>query len=44
MTPDEHLNAFLAYVAGLLGDFDRYVASHPKDLGKDQLSSGRDVA
>jgi hypothetical protein len=35
MTPDEHLNAFLAYVAGLLGDFDRYIASQPTDPGRD---------
>ena len=35
MTLDEHLNAFLAYVAGLLGDFDRYIASQPKDPAKD---------
>jgi hypothetical protein len=31
MTLDEHVNAFLAYVAGLLADFDRYVATRPKD-------------
>jgi hypothetical protein len=35
MSLDEHVNAFLAYVAGLLGDFDRYVASQPKDPAKD---------
>jgi hypothetical protein len=35
MTLDQHTNAFLAYVAGLLGDFDRYVASQPQDPGKD---------
>jgi hypothetical protein len=35
MSLDEHLNAFLAYVAGLLGDFDRYIATQPKDPGKD---------
>jgi hypothetical protein len=35
MTLDEHLNAFLAYVAGLLGDFDRYIAIEPKDPAKD---------
>jgi len=29
MTLDDHTDAFLAYVAGLLGDFDRYVASRP---------------
>jgi len=26
MTPDQHRQAFLAYVAGLIGDFDRYLA------------------
>jgi hypothetical protein len=35
MTLDEHVKAFLAYVAGLLGDFDRYVASEPEDPAKD---------
>jgi hypothetical protein len=35
MTLDEHAQAFLAYVAGLLGDFDRYVASGPEDPAKD---------
>jgi Helix-turn-helix domain len=35
MTVDEHANAFLAYVAGLLGDFDRYIATQPGRLDKD---------
>lgn len=35
MTLDEHANAFLAYVAGLLGDFDRYIATQPNDPGRD---------
>ena len=35
MTIDEHVNAFLAYVAGLLGDFDRYTATRPEDPVKD---------
>jgi hypothetical protein len=35
MTLDEHVKAFLAYVAGLLGDFDRYVASEPEDPTSD---------
>ena len=35
MTLDEHLNAFLAYVAGLLADFDRYIATQPEDPVKD---------
>ena len=29
MTAAEHTQAFLAYVAGLLADFDRYLATHP---------------
>ena len=35
MTLDQHVNAFLAYVAGLLGDFDRYIASEPEHPGED---------
>src|SRR5258708_15092704 len=35
MTIDEHVSAFLAYVAGLLGDFDRYAATQPEDPAKD---------
>jgi hypothetical protein len=35
MTLDEHLNAFLAYVARLLADFDRYIATQPEDPVKD---------
>lgn len=35
MTLDEHVNAFLAYVAGLLGDFDRYIATEPEHPGED---------
>jgi Helix-turn-helix domain len=35
MTIDEHVNAFLAYVAGLLGDFGRYAATQPEDPVKD---------
>src|SRR5215469_114331 len=31
MTLDEHTQAFTAYVAGLLADFDRYIASAPSD-------------
>jgi len=31
MTLDEHTQAFTAYVAGLLADFERYVASEPAD-------------
>jgi hypothetical protein len=36
MSMDEHTHAFMAYVAGLLGDFDRYLAAAP--------SPGRDGA
>jgi DNA-binding transcriptional ArsR family regulator len=35
MTLDDHVNAFLGYVAGLLGDFDRYIATGPADPVKD---------
>lgn len=35
MTLDEHVTAFLAYVAGLLGDFDRYIATKPEHPGTD---------
>jgi hypothetical protein len=35
MTMDEHASAFLAYVAGLLGDFDRYAATQPEDPATD---------
>jgi DNA-binding transcriptional ArsR family regulator len=31
MTPEEHKQAFLLYVAGLLADFDRYLAAGPPD-------------
>ena len=31
MTLDEHAQAFIAYIAGLLADFDRYIASAPAD-------------
>jgi DNA-binding transcriptional ArsR family regulator len=35
MTAQEHGSAFLAYVAGLLGDFDRYLAAGPADPALD---------
>lgn len=35
MTPDEHAQAFMAYIAGLLGDFDRYLAAGPPDPLRD---------
>ncbi|HUC58155.1 MAG TPA: helix-turn-helix domain-containing protein [Streptosporangiaceae bacterium] len=31
MTLEDHAQAFMAYIAGLLGDFDRYLASEPAD-------------
>jgi hypothetical protein len=38
MTPDEHAHAFTAYIAGLLADFDRYIASAPADPVSDGAS------
>ena len=35
MTPDEHAQAFMAYIAGLLADFDRYLATAPPDPARD---------
>ena len=35
MSLEEHGSAFLAYVAGLLGDFDRYLATEPEDPARD---------
>jgi AcrR family transcriptional regulator len=35
MTPDEHAHAFMAYVAGLLADCDRYLATAPPDPARD---------
>lgn len=35
MSLDQHVQAFLAYLAGMLGDFDRYVAGQPEQPGKD---------
>jgi hypothetical protein len=35
MSPEQHASAFLAYVAGLLGDFDRYLATGPQDPRRD---------
>jgi Helix-turn-helix domain len=35
MSPEEHRQAFTAFVAGLLGDFDRYLASGSPDLARD---------
>lgn len=38
MTLDEHAHAFTAYIAGLLADFDRYIASGPADPVSDGAS------
>jgi Helix-turn-helix domain len=35
MTIDEHTQAFMAYIAGLLADFDRYLAAGPPDPVRD---------
>jgi hypothetical protein len=35
MTSQEHRQAFMAYIAGLLGDFDRYLAKGEVDLRRD---------
>jgi len=35
MTLDEHAHAFTAYVAGLMADFGRYVATEPADPIRD---------
>jgi hypothetical protein len=38
MTPDQHRQAFLAFLAGLIGDFDRYLARGEIDLLRDGVS------
>ncbi|HUZ02654.1 MAG TPA: helix-turn-helix domain-containing protein [Thermomicrobiaceae bacterium] len=40
MTPDEHAQAFTAFIAGLLADFDRYLAAGPPEFGRDGVSYG----
>jgi hypothetical protein len=37
MSSEAHANAFMAYVAGLLGDFDRYLAAGQPDPAKDNV-------
>src|ERR1700689_5411248 len=37
MTPDEHRQAFMAFTAGLLGDFDRYLARKDRDPVRDGI-------
>jgi hypothetical protein len=38
MTLDEHAHAFTAYIAGLMADFERYIASAPADPVRDGAS------
>jgi hypothetical protein len=38
MTADDHRQAFMAFVAGLLGDYDRYLARGDIDLVRDGVS------
>jgi len=38
MTLDEHAQAFTAYIAGLMADFERYIASAPADPVRDGAS------
>ena len=38
MTLEDHAQGFMTYVAGLLGDFDRYLASEPADPVSDGAS------
>lgn len=35
MTPEDHRRAFMAFLAGLLGDADRYIDRGPVDLERD---------
>jgi hypothetical protein len=35
MTPDDHAQAFMAFIAGLLADFDRYLAAGKPDPARD---------
>ncbi len=41
MSPDEHRQAFMAFVAALLADFDRYLARGDVDLLRDGVSYRR---
>ena len=38
MSPDEHRQAFMAFVAGLLADFDRYIAREDRDYLRDGVT------
>jgi DNA-binding transcriptional ArsR family regulator len=35
MTPSEHAHAFMAYIAGMLADVDRYLATAPPDPARE---------
>jgi DNA-binding transcriptional ArsR family regulator len=37
MSPEDHRQAFMAFVAGLLGDFDRYLGGAEPDLARDSV-------
>ena len=41
MTPEEHSRAVMAYVAGLLADFDRYLAAIVQPLLANAPGKGR---
>jgi hypothetical protein len=36
MTPEQHRQAFMAFLAGLLGEFDRYLDTGTPDLARDR--------
>lgn len=38
MTPDQHRQAFLAFIAAVIGDFDRYLAKGEIDLLRDGVT------
>jgi hypothetical protein len=38
MSPEEHRQAFLAYIAGLIADFDRYLSRDDIDVLRDGVS------
>jgi len=42
MTPDDHRHAFMAFVAGLLAEADRYLATGKPDPARD--GAGRRMA
>jgi len=40
MTPEDHSRAFMVFVAGLVADFDRYLAVGPPNFVRDGVSYG----